>query len=419
MRGTVLRRMISAFIMSTVALLPARAGGFDSPTVSARGAGMGGVSVVLTGDPTSASANPALLSYLRGTQFSIGTTVELPNFRFTTEATPSQSTKMQTQVLFPPNMCLTYTFESGAGFGVAVSNPYSSKTDWGTDWPGRNVITASEMRGFMVTPMASFIITRSVTAGIGVNITSFRFTRSSRVAARSGIILSEVEGTERMQGTGTPAFGVEAGLLVAHDDRVRLGIVYRSRSRVCIEDGFVSTDWPQASGDTTVTSQFTTSFTLPDRFLAGLSFRPFDFILLGGELEFVRWSSIDRIELLGAADRRIIDQQGWKDVLAARAGVEISLGGIALRAGIILDPSSVNDNQARPSLPDGNRTAYTFGIGYGIGEGLMMDVALQTVKHDRRAITNSDVISADGTPLNGVYDMSATNVCLNVSYSWK
>jgi long-chain fatty acid transport protein len=396
-----------------------RAGGFDSPTISARGAGMGGVSVVLTGDPTSASANPALLSYLRGTQFSIGTTVELPNFRFTPEATPSQSTKMQTQVLFPPNLSLAYTFDSGVGLGVAVSNPYSAKTDWGTEWAGRRVIAGSEIRGFVVTPMMSVFLSRNVSAGIGVNITSFRYARSARVVYHGGDEAPGVEGTERMQGTGTPSFGVQAGLLLSHGDMVRLGIVYKSRSCVSINDGFVTYEWPQSSGDSLLTSQFSTSFTLPDRFSAGLSFRPFDFILLGAETEFVRWSSIDKLTLVGPGTEYRIDQEGWRDVLAVRAGVEITLGGLALRAGIILDHSPVTDAQVRPSVPDADRKAYTFGIGYGLGEGLTMDVALQTVKYDRRAISNSAVFSADGTPLNGVYDMSATNVCLNVSYSWK
>lgn len=396
------------------------AGGFDSPTISARGAGMGGVMAMLTHDPASASVNPASLTYLRGTQFSIGTTVVLPDFRFTPEADPSRNTKMQAQVLFPPNFCLTHTFDSGLGLGVTVSNPYSIKTDWGNEWPGRRVIAASEMRGFAVTPMVSFHVTRAVAMGLGLNITSFRFVRSARVLSTATEGIADLEGTERMQGTGTPAYGLELGMLVVPDDVFSFGFAYKSRSRVVLDDGLVSTEWPAVTLPAS-SSTFRTSFTLPDRMHAGMSFRPFEFMVLAGELEFVRWSSIDNLVISAGdpATKQIVEQQDWKDVLTAHAGLEISFGEIALRAGIVIDRSPIRDEQLRPSVPDADRRAYTVGIGYAIGEGLTMDVALQSVKYSSRTVTNSAISSADGGPLNGTYDMNGTNICLNVSYSWK
>jgi len=400
----------------------AHAGGFESQGVSARGAAMGGAMAMVTGNPTSAFVNPATLAYLRGTHFSIGTTVSLPNFRFTEDFGTGASTKMQTQVLFPPNVCLTHTFASGLGFGIAASIPYSSKTDWGLEWVGRNVIAASELRGVVVTPMVSFRATRSVSIGVGVNITSFRFVRSARVALAGGTMVP-VEATERMQGDASMAYGVQVGMLVVPDDMFSFGFVYKSRSAVTVEDGEVLYEWPAGSAPApgTTASKFATSFTLPEKIHAGVSFQPVEPLLLVGELEYVRWSSIGK-QVVTVADplkSEIVAQQDWKDVLVAHAGVELNLGDVALRAGFLLDRSPIADAQLRPSIPDADRIAYTAGIGYAIGEGLDLDVALQFVEYSDRTITNSAVTSAAGRPLNGTYQMSATVVGLNVSYSWK
>ena len=399
-------------------------GGFEALSVSARGAGMGGVMAMVTGSPTSAYVNPASLSYLRGTQFSIGMTVTLPNFRFTEDSVAGTSTKMQTQVLFPPNLCLTHTFASGLGFGIAATIPYSSKTDWGVEWAGRRVIDASELRGVVVTPMVSFQATRSVSIGVGLNITSFRFVRSAQVVAAPQVPEAVgVEGTERMQGDGETAYGVQVGMLFVPDEVFSFGFVYKSRSAVTFEDGEVIYEWPAtfvpAAG--TTTSTFATSLMMPDKIHAGVSFRPIAPLLLMGELEYVRWSSIDKqiITVGKPVTSEIVAQQDWKDVLAVHAGVELNVGDVALRAGFLLDRSPISDAQLRPSIPDADRTAYTTGIGYEIGEGLMLDVALQFVNYNDRTITNSAVASAAGRPLNGTYQMSATVVGLDVSYSWK
>jgi long-chain fatty acid transport protein len=416
-------KALKCLVMVALTAAAARAGGFEVQGMSARGAGMGGVMAMVTGNPTSAYLNPASLTYLRGTQFSIGTTVTLPDFRFAEEGGGGASTKMQTQVLFPPNLCLTHTFSSGLGFGIAATIPYSSKTDWGVEWVGRNVIAASELRGVVVTPMVSFRATRSVSVGIGVNITSFRFVRSSRVAIAGGTMVP-LEGTERLQGDASMAYGLQVGMQVVPDDVFSFGFVYKSRSAVNVENGEVLYEWPSghapAAGSPAGT--FATAFTLPDRIHAGVSFQPITPLLLVGELEYVRWSSIGRQVVTvnnSPVTSEIVAQQDWKDVLAAHAGVELSFGDVALRAGFMIDRSPISDAQLRPSIPDADRAAYTAGIGYAIGEGLDLDVALQIVEYSDRTITNSAITSAAGLPLNGTYKMSATVVGLNVSYSWK
>jgi long-chain fatty acid transport protein len=303
-----------------------------------------------------------------------------------------------------------------------VTIPYSSKTDWGIDWAGRQIIAGSEQRGIVVTPMVAFRATSALSLGVGIDITSFRLTRSARIL--QGVPPDAlVEGTERMQGDGTVAYGVQIGLLLQPGEALILGLAYRTRSTVSISGGSVTYEWPASvpAGSLKATDKFKTSFTLPDKIRGGIGLRPIEPVLLSGELEFTRWSSIEE-QIMYVGDpvtRGIVEQKDWKDILAARLGAEIILGDVAVRAGIIFDRSPVSDQQLRPSIPDADRTAYTAGIGYAIGERLTLDVAIQSVRYDDRIITNSAQKAVTGLPLNGTYVMNATVVGLNVSYSWK
>ena len=378
---------------------------------------------MLTGSPISAYVNPASLTHLQGTQFSVGTMVTLPNFRFTENSDTGVSTKMQTQVLFPPNICLTHTFPSGLGLGLTATIPFSSKTDWGVDWIGRNLIAGSELRGLVFTPMLSFRATDALSFGIGINVTSFRYLRSSRLLLRHTMEPSGAEGTERMEGNGTPAIGVQVGMMIVPNEVFSFGVAYRSRSTVSIEGGGVTYEWPASLVPPSewATSTFSTSLTLPDKIHAGMSIRPAAPLLLTGELEFTRWSALGKqlVSVGIPTTHFIVEQQDWSDVLGAHAGIELLVGDLALRGGVMFNKSPVPDAQLRPSVLDANCTAYTAGVGYVIGEGLTLDVALQSLDYQDRTIAGSAVLSADGSPMNGTYEMSATLVGFNVSYSWK
>jgi long-chain fatty acid transport protein len=398
------------------------AGGLDAPGISARSAGLGGATSALVGNPTFAYGNPASMAYLDGVQFSIGTTVGLPDYNFAPAASRMAATKMQSQVLFPPNLCLTYTFESGFGLGVGVTIPYSRKTGWGSDWIGRTAIVSSEVRGFVVSPMTSFNVSKSIAVGFGLDITSYRNARSARLAAISALDGSLLEGTESMLGSSDPAVGVHIGALYFPDDAVCFGLAYTSRCRVGIDEGTVTYEWPATPADPELTkeSRFSTSIVLPDRIRAGVSLRPFRFLMFTGEVEYTRWSSIGTqlITVGSPATRVLVEQRGWKDVASLHAGAEIVVGDVALRGGLLIDRSPVTDAELRPSVPDADRVAFTGGLGYKVGEGLVLDFALQLIRYADRKVTSSTVLGADGQPLTGTYTMSGTVLGLTLSYLW-
>jgi long-chain fatty acid transport protein len=396
-------------------------GGFLVGELSARGTGMGGILTPLTDNPTSIYVNPAALSFLQGTHLSLGTTVTLPDFGFTGIAPSTQFSKMQTQVLFPPNLCLTHTFESGFGFGISAKIPYSSKTEWGPEWVGNTVVIGTEMRGVEVTPVLAFRPTPRISVGIGLNLISFRVRTSDLVplANGSGGTVWAIRGFEGDAKTG---YGVEMGITAKPIDMLSFGLVYKSPVAISITDGKVAyQSLPPDLVPQYPDKRFTSEFTLPQQLIAGVALRPFAGLLLAGEWQYVLWSDF------GSMDFRVEDgsglvltqQAGWGDVLTARAGVELRLPDVVLRAGYAFDHTPVPDPELSPSIPDANREVLSVGLGYEVGEGLTLDFAFQSIRYRERTVTTSRVLTESGTPFNGTYQLSATVVALNVSYSWK
>ncbi len=401
-------------------------GGFLVGELSARGTGMAGILTPLTDNPASIHVNPAGLGFLQGTHLSLGTTVTLPDFGFIGIAPSTRFSKMQAQVLFPPNICFTHTFESGFGFGISAKIPYSSKTDWGPDWVGNSIVIGSEMRGVEVTPVLAFRPTPLIAVGIGLNIVSFRVRKSdliqiTHVPFDSGSTepTSAIRGFE---GDAKNGYGLQLGVTARPADILTFAVVYKSPVAISISDGKVA--YPGLPAELVPQypdARFTSEFTLPGQFIAGVALHPFAGFMLAGELQYVRWSDFESLQfrMQDGSGLVLTEQAGWGDVLTTRAGVELRLPDVVLRAGIALDNTPVPDPELRPSIPDAKRQVLSAGLGYEVGEGLTLDFAFQSIRYLERTITTSRVLTVSGTPFNGTYLLSATVVGLNVSYSWK
>ncbi len=396
-------------------------GGFQASGLSARATGLSGVLVALPGEPTSMYTNPAALSFLTGTNLSLGTTLSLPSYHFVGVTPSLSSTKMNSQVLFPPNLCLTHTFASGIGIGIAATIPYSAKTDWGEDWVGNRIVTSSELRSSQLLPAMAFRIGNAWSVGIGMQVVFLRIDLNRRWG-QIPVPGSGLPGIY-MTGSADVAYGFEVGAMYQPDDVLTVGLSLKSRTRSTIEDGTVT--YSGVPGESSIVvmpnATFTSSITLPDQVRGGVSVRPISALLLAGEVNLVRWSTFKSlmVRIGSPAYEQRFEQAGWKDVLTMRAGLELSLSDVTFRGGISIENSPVSDAEVRPSLPDADRMVYAMGIGYVIGEGLMLDLGIQILDYRKRTVTDSRVEYAQGSYFNGTYDLSGTVVGLNISYSWK
>jgi long-chain fatty acid transport protein len=398
------------------------AGGFQSGAPTARSLGLGGAGTALIGDQAGVFSNTASLSYMHGTNLALGATVTMPEYQFTGVLPSTSTSKMKPQTMFPPSVSLSHTFESGLGVGISANIPYQIKTSWGEDWVGSPIVISSEIRGVQVSPAVAFRIGKNLAAGLGVQATFMRMDHLRRYGdvpdVQTGIFP-----TMSMTGSADVAYGFDIGLMYSPGDAFSMGLALKSKTTAEITNGTVT--YTGSVGEPSSTSgmnaSFATTLTLPERVRAGVMIHPIDALLFTGEVEYTRWAGIKGVTIrLGSpVSIRLIDQSGWKDVLAYRAGAEFTIADVTLRGGFGVEPSPVPDAELRPSIPDASAIHFNVGIGYAVEDGLIIDLGLQVNRYADRTVTDSHVLYATDKYFNGTYAMSSTIFALTLSYSWK
>lgn len=411
-------RLFLTCVMVACLALEAQAGGFLVNEQSARGTALGGALTASLNDPTAIRLNPAALSSLQGTHFSIGATVMMPDYKF---SAVSDTAKMQSQVIFPPNIYLTYTTESGLGFAVSATIPYAFRTEWQSDWLGSRIATKSELRSIFLSPTVSYRISSAFSLGLTANFVFSTFQLSHRLGTDS---LGQAYGTASVEGDANLGYGVQAGFLYQPGRVLTVGGSYSSRVKIDIDKARATfLDVPVADLSRYPDSKVSTSLSTPDNFSLGVALQPANWVVLEADMQYVLWSSFKALKLKfenSALPEQTL-QQDWKNTYAFRCGLEFRLTDVILRGGWHFDQSPVPDAYVSPSLPDADRTGYSFGIGYKVAEGLQLDFAYLFVKFKDRTVTDSLIPHLLPRPdpyLNGTYTTSETVIGLSVSYSW-
>lgn len=415
---------VITMLLLSMPFTAARAGGFQIPEQSARGTGMGGAVLALPGDPTTFHANPAALSFLDGTNFSLGSTILIPDQRFTPVGLDMPQAKMQAQVLFPPNISLSFSPGAGVGVGVCVNFPYEAGTEWNQDWVGSRLATKSDIRVLMVIPSVSVKLSDDCAIGLGLNVSTLRLLYEERIPITiAGAVPPAPDAFATYEARGNVSYGLQLGILYNANKIWTLGASFRSKVNMDLDQGKISfRDIPPSILGQYADGEFSTSVTVPAQIRGGATYHPFTWITLSGEVQYGLWSEFESVTIRysNPARPKLYFPQNWNNTLAERFGFEFKFMDVSLRGGIRFERSPVPDAVLIPGLPDANATGYSVGLGYQVGEGLLLDFAYLLTHYADRSVGNSLLpFDATGAGFNGVYTGQTTSVALNVSYFWK
>ena len=380
---------------------------------------MGGALVASINDPSAIHLNPAGLSFMQGTHLSIGTTIFLPDTRFTGVAPSTETTKMLSQVLFPPDLYITHTLTNGVGLGFAVFVPYALNTGWNPDWVGGRIATSSEMRTYFFTPTVSVLLSPDLAIGAGVNFVTTNLQLGQRIAL--GSAGAGTDGTESLQGNSKLEYGFQAGIVYHPSPAWSIGAAYRSRVDLDIDNGTaVFTDLPASLSEQYPNTSVSTWIPTPDGVRLGICWMPLHRMVLEADLDYVRWSLFKTLTIHfddpGLAD--IVLPEQWKNSTTARFGFEFGGSDLLVRGGVFYDQSPIRDEYLRPLLPDADKTGYSIGIGARVGEGMQLDFTYLYIRYHDRTVTHSSVEYQPGQPFNGTYATFTNVIGLNVTYYW-
>jgi long-chain fatty acid transport protein len=408
--------LLALVLLLGAAFGEAEAGGFIVMEQSARSAGMGGLAAPSEADPSRIFWNPAALSDMRGTNFSFGANVIMPDVLFHGISPAQTESRTTPQVIFPPNFYLTHTFRSGFGIGLGVNFPYAERLEWGSDWVGSTIVTRSEIRIASVRAAIGFPVGRSTSIGgaVIVNVPKLSIAQRIPSAADSSAAIRSFDGN------GSPAFRFQVGILHEILSGITISLAYRTPVALRVNSGQVSSQDASGSGASTVVGDFITTIDLPHEFESGLSWEPCSGFVLSGRASLGLWSALKEQSLrFGTGPSRTVNVPlHWRNSASAAAGVEISLGGTQLRGGYRWEQSPIPDETLSPVLPDADAQGFSVGLGYHVEEGLLLDFSFSRLELRERNVTTSRVLTSAGIPFNGMYSGRTTSVGLNISYSW-
>jgi long-chain fatty acid transport protein len=396
----------------------AQAAGFALPYQGASSIGnsLAG-SAALGEDATTVYFNPAGMSRLQTRQVSIAGHYVDPSFKYTdTGSTGPFAFTGGNGGDFAPNTFLPTLFAvlpAGAWrFGLGISAPFGSKTDYEAGWRGRFQADFTEVRFMNVNPSVSYQFADWISVGAGLN-----YVRAEADIERSNLFTGPSEARVRLTGEDS-AFSYNLGVLMNPTPATRVGISYRSRVDLDLRgrQRFTLADGTEFASQT---FDIRADLSLPAMTALSVVHEVNNRWALLGDVTFYQWSVIQQLVPRNAATGLVstpLDLR-FRDTMRIAAAVNYRLNEAwLLRGGLAWDQAPVASAEDRtPNQPDSDRTWVSLGARWDVSAAHRLDFAYAYVMLEPSSI-NRTVTNA-GT-LRGNYDNSAHILAAQYTFSW-
>ncbi|MCF8366972.1 MAG: outer membrane protein transport protein, partial [Bacteroidales bacterium] len=376
---------------------------------------MGLVGVSLRGDASNLFYNPAGLSLLKNKySFVAGGSGIFNNTAFNLQ---SSVYKAETD-----NPMGTPFFVYGAtqineklGVGVGAYTPYGSSAKWEDDWAGAQLIQNISMKVVFIQPTVSYKINDLLSIGAGFVIATGNVELNRALPYSS----AELTGQVNLQGN-TTAFGYNAGVMITPNEKLSIGVDYRSKVDMEMEGGDATFTIP--SSVTTLipaANKFNATLPLPANLDFGVAYQVSEKLLLAAEINYVFWGVYDSLkfefeekpELLNSSNPR-----EYSNTMIFRLGGEYIINDmITVRAGAYYDPTPTNEDYFTPETPSLTTYGLSFGFTIRPTENLAIDLSYLHLETQQATKGYND---PDGTNFTGDYKTRTMIPGIGISYNF-
>lgn len=472
--------------------------------VKEMGHGYAGTATLLE-DSSAIAHNPAGLMRLPGRQFTGGLNFvyadinvdaefrrEKIETRYGLDPTPigGPGSGHSRQLNVIPNLYYSQALSENSAIGMGLYAPFGGSSEFPGSWAGRYHGVNTEQSAVNINPSFAFQASEKLAIGMGIIIQSYEASLSNQVDLGYLVAEGVVREVERQEGEGAArdvaadavqtfgsqfdfgntieldsiAFGFSFGLLWQYDDKTRIGLNYRSRTRHVAtgqssRPKVLSEAFQQRLVDTVqgysnlseeeareaVSAAFDergaldgpldSTITFPEIATLSLHHDLTPELALMGSFTYVNWSRFDEIRLeqtdkslrggsdfTGSGDdvrrRDFVQPLEFSDTLRVGAAARYLWNPrITLRGGLSFDESPISKARFRtPRGPDNDRIILGAGLSYAWNRDLDIDLAYARI-HFREGKINS-VENAGGTQHRAVGDgnISVDNLGVQVNY---
>lgn len=396
------RIYLSAFVMIVFSFC-ALAGGYQVKLQGQKQTGMGLIGTPLSFGASSIFYNPGGLSFM-DSKFSVSAGVNgiFANVAFEKEGTGNLF-RTDNPLSTPFYIYGAANIGSNITVGLGVYTPYGSTTQWeeenedGIPWAGRYIIHKISFSALFIQPTIAYKISDKLSLGAG-----FIYATGNVDLERS--LNYNEHSMMKLEGS-TSNIGFNAGLMYRPTTTISVGVNYRSKIDMKMEDGDADFTVPELVGtQIPEKNTFDATLPLPANLDIGISFQVTKQLLVAAEVDWVQWSTYETLDFTFQESGDVLNSsitKNYNDSWITRIGAQYELSEkLALRLGAYYDPSPVNDDYFNPETVSLNTIAWTAGLSYSPVEYLSIDLSydqLNGLKSDKQLLDENGENQFSGT----------------------
>lgn len=408
------------------------ASGFRVQEYDNAGQGMANARTASVDDASSVYYNPAAMTTLKEYGAKAGVIFIDPSGTYDGKAGSAE--QANTTFAVPHVYVVKPLGDSGYAIGGGLFSQFGLGTTWPQNGPFRYEATDTQLRSSTLNINLAKKVTDTLSVAVGVDY--IRSTvRYDAMYPFGFVVPGSADGFRIMEGDGA-AFGYNLALHYVPNDRLKIGLSYRSRVTTKFSGDMTIENFPSAiqpllaahgiSGDDYV-SGAGVEITYPDTFSVGASWQTTDRLTLEFDVEHVGWSSYDQLNF--TFDKPLISPTGsallpassnikkdWTDTNVYRLGAIYAYSpAFTMRAGFQFDPTPIPGNTFEPRTPDADRKMYSVGFSYKANDNFTVDASFSRIEADSRSVSNT-VGNSVGTSVSGDYKSNANIFGLTFGY---
>ena len=379
--------LAAAAVLSLPAAQAAFAEGFGVYEWSAAGTAMGEAYMFGEEDPSVLAYNPAQITKLDGTYFSIGASLVNPDtkvlFRQLGFLNGGNGTQYSTwENEYDPAVIPYMYYATKAGenswWGIAMFSRFGNQIEYDDLWPGRYDTIFSGIKGFTVQPTYAFKIGDKLSAAVGldINYVKLRMRKSLPGAALApGMGIGDI-GTD-LEGD-TVNVGWLASLMYDFNEKTSLAVTYRSRIKHTMDDA----DIAFGMGGMGISTGASGTVTLPDSVSIGLGHKFNDRTRVELNAVWTNWETYRDLDIyfnpvptisipsIGSVSLPYSkNEKNWEACWRYGIGIEHKLSKQwSILAGYVFDESPIPDSTMDFTVPTGDRHRGSLGFKYRFKE---------------------------------------------------
>lgn len=391
------------------------ASGFQVALQSNRSTAMGNIGVGLRPDPSSINFNPGALALMRQNGVQVGANLIYSNIAFQPFGS-NQVYRTENPTGTPFHFFAAFGPDnSKLKFGLGVYTPYGSSVVWEEGWEGQFNLTELSLQAIYIQPTISYALSDKLSIGAGFiySIGGVNLQRNIDLPFTDGTYSSAT-----LDGNAS-GMGYNLGLYFEPSQRFSLGINYRSRVNMEVEEGTATFNRPEAAaGALPEQTSFQSTLPLPSYLTIGGTFRPTQALMLGLDISRAGWGAYEslRFEYGQPVNNQEVSEEArnYESSYTFKLGAEYQLlNSLSLRAGAYYDQSPVQEGYLTPETPDSDALGLTAGLGLKVGQRFIADLSFLYINRMQR--DNESKLEGG---LSGTYNAQAVIPGLSITYQF-